>query len=164
MRLRFCGYMDYEEGKLARVETLESEIPVNIHAEDDSDTTLYEGDDCVVNIYAVGNHFELYHTEAEYKAAGKRMAAMSMIPSGTFPANENDEDFRQSANIIYTGKILDVWKEREATENINEPNYCLEVQTYELRFLLYVWYDGTIERGTLISGVAWLFGTVQKTE
>ena len=164
MQLKFCGYMEYEEGQLARVETLESGIPVNIHAEDDSDFTLHEGENCEVDICAVGSHFELYRTEAEYKAAGKRMAAMSMIPSGTFPANPDDAGFRQSADIIYTGKILNVMKAQEETAEENGPNYCLEIQTYELRFYLYVWYDGTIECGSLISGTAWLFGTLRKIE
>ena len=154
--------MDYEEGRLANVETLESEIPVNIHAEDDSDFTLQEGENCNVEIYAVGNNFKLYSSETEYKASGKKMAVMSMIPAGTFPVDPEDKNFRESAHIIYTGKVLNVSKEQDEKGKDGYPNYFLKIQSYEIEFGLYVYYDGEIKKGDIISGMAWLFGTIAK--
>lgn len=162
MRFIFQDYTDYEEGKLARVETMVSEIPVNIHAEDDSDWTLQNGQICEADVCAVGNDITVYSSEEEYAQSGKRMAVVSMIPMGTFPANPEDKNFKQSAHILYVGKVVDVRKNETTGED--EPNYLLTIQTYEMQFELYVYYEGSIERGNLIYGVAWLFADVLRAE
>ena len=162
MKFIFRHYTDYEEGKLARVETLESEIPVNIHAEDNSDWKLRDGNVCEAEVFAVGNDIAIYSSEMEYEKAGNRMATISMIPMGTFPADPEDKNFKQNAHVLYTGKVLDVEKNEEA--KADEPNYLLAVQTYELQFNLYAHYDGLIEEGNLIHGVAWLFADVIKAK
>ena len=159
MHLKFDGYTDYEEGKLARVETMESEIPVNIHAEDDSDFEMESGEICTVDIYAVGNQISVYPSEEAYGKSDNYMAAISMIPMGTFPANPEDKNFKQSAHILYTGKVLSVEKYSQQKDK-NEPDYLLSIQTYEMEFQLYTYYDGLIENGYIIHGIAWLFGNI----
>jgi len=159
MKLKFCGYTDYEEGKLARVETIESGIPVNIHAEDDSDFGMKSGEICIVDIYAVGSDISVYSSEEEYKNSGNRMAAVSMIPMGTFSVNPEDENFKQSAQILYTGKAAAVEKSPQGDDE-NAPNYLLKIQTYEMEFQLYTHYDGIIKTGYIVHGIAWLFGDI----
>lgn len=58
INFKFCYFVDYEDGKLAHLETCESEIPVNIYAEPDSDFDLQENDVCCVDIFGVGREIK----------------------------------------------------------------------------------------------------------
>lgn len=159
---RFCGFTDYNDGKLAHLETMESGIPVNIFAEPDSDFSLQEGDICSVDIYGEGSNIRFFTDEKAYSASGSQMAPVSMIPMGTFPADPEDKDFQGSPHIIFTGKVIDGKAYPDAVST--EPNFCLMVETLEMILEVYVRYEGNISTGGILSGVAWLYGDILKKQ
>jgi hypothetical protein len=156
----FCRFTDYEDGKMARLETIESEIPLNLFAEPDSDFTIKENELCIVNIYGIGSNVKVYNDEETYKSSGSKMASVSMIPIGTFPINPDDEDFQESPHIMFTGKVTAVEFDSDARED--EPNYFVSVKTLEMDANIFLLYEGVIKVGEIISGIAWLYGDVKK--
>ena len=156
----FRYFADCEDGEMARLETAESGIPINIFAEDGTDFDLQDGECCKVELYGIGSQVDVYSTAEAMYATGSRMAVPSMIPMGTFPPKDTAEDFEESAHILFVGKVLAVNTDPEADEN--QPNYCLTVETLEMTLQLYLRHEGLIEVGSILHGVAWLFGPVTR--
>ena len=156
----FRYFADCEDGEMARLETAESGIPINIFAEDGTDFDLQDGECCKVELYGIGSQVDVYSTEEALDESGCRMAVPSMIPMGTFPPKDTAEDFEESAHILFVGKVLEVDTDPEANEN--QPNYCLKVETLEMTLQLYLRHEGLIEVGSILHGVAWLFGPVTR--
>lgn len=80
-----------------------------------------------------------------------------MIPIGTFPLDE-EENFRESPHIIFTGKILDV--DRNPTAPPDEPNYCVTVETLEMTITVFFISAENISVGGILHGVARLYGNI----
>ena len=156
----FRFFTECEDGLMARLETAESGIPVNVFAEDGTDFDLQEGESCTVELYGVGSQVDVYPSEEALDADGCRMAVPSMIPMGTFPPKDSEEDFEESAHIVFVGTVLEVDTDPEADEN--HPNYCMTVETLEMTINLYLRHEGPIEVGSILHGVAWLFGPVTR--
>lgn len=156
----FCHFTECEDGLMARLETAESGIPVNVFAEDGTDFDLQDGECCKVELYGIGSQVDVYSTAEAMYATGSRMAVPSMIPMGTFPPKDSEEDFEESTHIIFVGTVLEVDTDPEADEN--QPNYCLTVEALEMTLQLYLRYEGPIEVGNILHGVAWLFGPVTR--
>ncbi len=157
----FRYFADCEDGEMARLETAEFGIPVNVFAEDGTDFDLLDGEACKAELFGVGSRdTEIYPNEVAFEKSGSNMAVPSMIPAGTFPANDEAEDFEESPWIIYVGTVKEVDTDPEANEN--QPNYCLTVETLEMTLQLYLHYDGPIEPGYILHGTAWLFGPVTR--
>ena len=160
--MKFCKYLDHEEGKLAAMETQgesELEIPVNIFAEDGSDYSLEEGTICALDIEGEGYDIDVYTTKDEM-SKNTRMAEFSMIPMGTFPLEPDDPDFTPQPTIIFCGKVLDASKNPEPTPDTY--NYRVEVKTLDLFLTLYLDSDEDIPVGAYIHGVAWLSAVIQR--
>lgn len=159
-RFTFQYFMDYEDGRMARVETTgDLEIPINIFIDNAADFIDAKAGPCIIDVCGVGSNFKLFASEEEYSSSDPNMAVISLIPSGTFPADPKDESFEQSPHIIYTGRVLDVEWNPKAGEN--EPNCRVYIETLEMTFSLYLRYEGRIEKGYVIHGVAWLFGDLE---
>lgn len=160
-KLTFHRFMDYddgrEKGKLARLSTVDNEIPVNIYAEPDSNFELSDGELCDLEIYGVGSEFDVYPDEDAFSEAGTNFAPVSMIPMGTFPLDD-DDDLMENPRIIFTGKVIYV--ENYPDADISRPNYCVVVETLEMNVILACRYDQQINTGNIIYGVAWLYGTI----
>ncbi len=156
----FRYFADCEDGQMARLETAESGIPVNIFAEDGTDFDLQDGECCKVELYGIGSQVDVYSTAEAMYAAGSKMTVPSMIPMGTFPPKDAGEPFEESAHILFVGTVLEVDTDPEANEN--QPNYCLKVETLEMTLQLYLRHEGLIEVGSILHGVAWLFGPVTR--
>ena len=156
----FRYFADCEDGQMARLETAGSGIPVNVFAEDGTDFDLQDGESCCVDLCGIGSQVDVYSTEEALDASGCRMAVPSMIPMGTFPPKGTEDDFEESAHILFVGKVLEVDTDPEANEN--QPNYCLKVETLEMTLLLYLRYEGPIKTGCILHGVAWLFGPITR--
>ncbi len=154
---KFCWFSDYEDSKIARLETTESEVPVNIYAEPDSDFNLQEDDLCSVEILGVGSEIEFYEDEDDFQKANTQLASISMIPMGTFSLHD-DDNFQESPHIIFTGKILDVEMNPDADED--EPNCCALVETLEMLVNVYFRAESSITAGGILHGVAWLCGDI----
>lgn len=156
----FCWFSDYDDGKIARLETMDYEIPVNIYADPGTDFTLTEGDPCSVDIYGLGGDVQFFRDEEAYEASGAQMAPVSMIPAGTFPANPGDEDFQQKPIIIFSGEVLEVEKIPEHEQG--EAKYCVTIQTLEMIVHVYLREDceNSIVTGGILSGTAWLYGDI----
>ncbi|MBQ5310733.1 MAG: hypothetical protein ILP19_01660 [Oscillospiraceae bacterium] len=160
-KLIFHSFTDYDEGrekgKLARLSTADSEIPVNIYAEPDSDFGLCDGDMCNIEIYGVASDLDVYTDEDAYLKAETNLAPVSMIPMGTFPLDD-DDDFAENPRIIFTGKVIYV--ENYPDADVSEPNYCVVVETLEMNVILICRYDQEINKDNIVYGVAWLYGTI----
>lgn len=159
---RFCGFSDYKDGKMAHLETMEYEIPVNIYAEADSDFSLEEGDICSVYIYGSGRNIRFFADENALEASGSQMAPVSMIPMGTFPADPEDKGFQGSPHIMFSGKVTG--GETNPDAGPDEPNFCLTVDTLEMTVHVFVRYEGDITIGGILSGVALLYGDIVKKD
>ena len=157
--LTFVCFMDYKDGKMARMETTEDmEIPVNIFIDNASEfEDLQRETPCSIDIYGVGSNIEVFPSEEAYEASGLQMAPISMIPMGTFPVND-DPDFMESPHILCSGMVTEV--ENMPPSNPGDPNYCLTIETLEFEFHLYALLDKPVAAGYIIHGVAWLFGDI----
>ncbi len=70
----------------------------------------------------------------------------------------NYDRFKPNPQILFSGEVVSVdYKETAADD---EPNYYLEVETYGMRFVLFINTQDEIRTGDIIYGVAWLFGVV----
>lgn len=154
---KFFYFTEYEDGKLAHLETCESEIPVNIYAESDSDFSLKENDICSVDIIGVGSEIKYYENEEEFFKADTGLDVVSMIPIGTFALDE-DENFEESPHIIFTGKIIAVDADPKAKSD--EPNCFVTVETLDMTVTVVFNSDENISVGGILKGVAWLYGDI----
>ena len=154
---KFFYFTEYEDGKLAHLETCESEIPVNIYAEPDSDFSLKENDICSVDIIGVGSEIKYYENEEEFVKADTGLDVVSMIPIGTFPLDE-DENFEESPHIIFTGKIIAV--DADPPAKSDEPNCFVIVETLDMTVTVVFNSDENISVGGILKGVAWLYGDI----
>ena len=112
----------------------------------------------MIDIFAVGNKIQVFENEAACMASGSKKALVSMISMGTFSPT-NAPDFEPSPHILYSGRVLDV--ERQEYVGPDEINYRVLIETLGLTCLLGVSYDGAIEIGNIVKGVAWLFGCIE---
>ena len=143
------------DSKIARMETCgEERIPVNIFADDDSDWEIKDGTPCDIEVFGTADDIEVFDSEEAFAAHNSIMAPISMIPSGTF----SSESSEQSPHIIFSGKVIEVEKDPNAEEN--QPNYCLNIDSHELRFCLFVRYGGEIAAGNIVSGEAWIYADI----
>ncbi len=154
---KFFYFTEYEDGKLAHLETCESEIPVNIYADPDSDFSLKENDICSVDIIGVGSEIKYYENEEEFVKADTGLDVVSMIPIGTFALDE-DENFEESPHIIFTGKIIAV--DADSTAKSDEPNCFVIVETLDMTVTVVFNTDENISVGGILKGVAWLYGDI----
>ncbi len=152
----FSYFMDYEGGKIARMYTAQQGIPVNIFIDNAADFKDVAEGPCSIDVYGVGSNIQIFPSKDSYFEANFGLDSTAMIPMGTFPANKDEEDFEQSPHILFTGKVLKV--EPEPCDNPDDPNYCLLIETLEFEFNLIIRYDSPVEVGSIIYGVAWLFG------
>ena len=106
-KLKFLYFMDYEDGKIARVETNDDEgmeIPFNIFIDNADECTNAKEGPCIIDICGVGSDIRIFSSEEDYcKDEENKMAPISMIPMGTFPANNEWEYFEQSPYILFAG-------------------------------------------------------------
>ncbi|MBR0417271.1 MAG: hypothetical protein IJI56_05630 [Firmicutes bacterium] len=156
-KLELQYFMDYEDAKMGRFETTGDDggVPLNILIDNYSEEFPSEGE-CFIDIYSLGYHIEVFKTEEEFDAAHSdfRMAVPSMIPIGTFSSQEDGSG--QDPRILFTGKIFDFEKDPEATGD--DPNTLIHLDSYGFDFHLYTKYDGELEAGDIVHGVAWIYG------
>ncbi len=156
----FYDYIDYEDGKMAHVCTTDiNEIPLNIHIDNDDEYPNPKYCECEIDVAGVTGEINVYKSSEAYYDAGTGFADMSLIPAGTFSVSENADKFRPSADIIFSGQVLDVqWNPSSGPD---EPNCCIRVATLGFEFSLYLEYHGEIKKGYIVSGTAWLFGEIK---
>lgn len=161
-RMTFLGFMDYEEGKIARMETIGDEIPLNIFIDNADDFDADAGKmPCEIRIYGDGQDITVFGSAEEYrKDSENKMAVISMIPVGTFPAGDNGNEFIMSPYILFTGKVL--YFECDTYAEPDEPNYVATVETLDFVFSLYFRYNETLAVGNVVQGVAWLYGDIEQ--
>lgn len=158
----FNYFMDYEDGKIAHLEMAnEYEVPLNLYADNADEIMIENGAICFVDVLGIGSDIAVFGSEEEYKKSGNQMDSISMIPIGTFPADETTDEFEQSPYILFSGKVLNV--EYNSDASFNEPNYCITIETLGMNFKLFIQCDEVISNGNIINGVAWLFGNLEKT-
>ena len=146
---------------MARVETTdELGLPLNIFIDNAADFTAVPAGPCSIEVYGVGGEdVRLFPSEQAFRAAVTGMEPIAMIPIGTFPAEEGDDLFVQSPHILFAGLVRGVEWNPAARED--EPNCALLVETLELLFQLHLRYEGEVEPGYFVHGVAWLFGDLE---
>lgn len=161
-KLYFDEYKDGTEGKMARMETFQYKIPVNIHAEKGSDFSLSKDTLCEVEIFADEDEIYIYKDEEEYRKLEKQVAPIAMIPIGTFDTTPDGKPIKESPFVIFSGKVLQV-EYNDKAEN-DEPVCCLRIESYDMNMNLFSWHQGKIEPGYYVHGMAWLYGTIKPIE
>ena len=156
----FNNFMDNGKERFARLETANHNIPVNIYAEEDSDFDLQNGELCETSVFGVGSGYEVYRSEKEYYEHHEKLASVSLFPIGLFPSSPDDKDWEESCHVMFSGKVIDFLPNPYSEdENIN----CLIfVETLDMTIGIYTKYDGIIEEGYYIHGIAWLFGDIAR--
>ena len=158
----FDRFIDYEDGKMAHVYTMEDDdisgIPLNIHIDNADQYPALKRCLCEIDVYGIAVDIDVYVSSDEYEKAETHFAEKSLIPSGTFPLPGKEDLFVPSAHIIFSGKVLAVHQNPD--NDPDEPNYCLWIDTLGLCFALYLRHEGLIEEGSVVSGSAWLFGDI----
>lgn len=165
-KLKFLCFMDYEDGKIAQVETCDDEgmeIPFNIFIDNADECMNAQEGLCTIDICGVGSDIQIFCSEEDYcKDEENIMAPISMIPMGTFPTNNEWEHFEQSPHILFSGRVLAVeWNPSAGPDGLN----CdIVVETLGFTFDLYLHHEGNVEAGSVVHGVAWLFGNMVMDE
>ena len=160
MKASFKAYMDYDEReRLARLE-LEDGIPLNVSLDGGSDTDLREGEACTVRLWTNDYAVDVYETEEAYREAEPRMDTLSMIPTGTFPSDPEERNFRQTAAILFSGIVRGVVRNPEPKEG--EPVCMLRIESCAIDFDLFYFGGEPLEPGSILHGEAWLYGTLKR--
>ncbi len=156
----FENYIDYEDGKMAHVYTNDiDEIPLNIHIDNADQFPDLKLCECEIDVAGVTGNLDVYQSAEAYNEAGTGFAEKSLIPMGTFSIPTNEDTFRPSADVIFTGQVLDVQWNPDSEPG--KPNCCILVETLGFTFSLFLEYAGKIEKGYIVSGSAWLFGKIE---
>lgn len=158
----FCWFADYKDGKMARLKTSVSAIPVNVYAESETDFDLVENDQCTADIIGIGSDVQFYPDEENFNKVNPNLAPVLMIPMGTFSINPDDENFEESPHIIFAGRIIEAEKNPCAEDD--EPNCCATIETLEMKVTLFFRTADNIATGGILYGVAWLYGDILKKE
>ena len=127
----FESFIDYEDGKMARVYTLEDDavsgVPLNIHIDNADQYPALEKCLCEIDVKGIAGDLDLYASSEEYEKAEPFFAEKSLIPTGAFPLPGKEDSFTPSAHVIFSGRVLTVW--HNPGSDPDEPNYCLWVDT-----------------------------------
>lgn len=156
----FEYFADYDNFKMARFDTGEYGIPVNVVIDNYADVEIREEQDCRVDLYGEANDVTFFHSEEEFLAAETGYAPEAMIPCGTFPVDKDDDTFEESPDIIFVGTVRKV----EHLKDDEGANYALWIQTLGMDLTLYVQADIEIEEGNIAYGMAWLFGNIEEVK
>ena len=130
----FESYIKYEDGQMAHVYTANDEIPLNIHIDNaDLFSDLHEGP-CEIEVFGVTEKVDVFTSEEAYYASETHLAIPGLIPIGTLPLEGNEDIFKPSADILFSGKVLDIQRDSCAEED--EPDCCLTIETLGFVFSL----------------------------
>lgn len=144
-------------GQFIKAELIEEDVPVNIVAfEEDHIEDIVPGK-YKMELCTSSKDYTIAKTHKELKAhlEGFDLAEMAMIPVGTFPVNE-DPDFEETSEIIFTGIITDVIKTNDA-DNDEGDYYIVQVETYGMTLSLFIKSNAPINVGNHVGGLGVLF-------
>lgn len=155
----FQGYEKYEDGFMANLITQdEYEMPINIFIDNAEETALQEGDACSMVVLGEASELKIFSSEDEFRRSGSAWALPSLCPAGTFPADNDWEHFQPSPHIIFTGYVIDCDYDDDPEED--ELNQALLIQSLNLKFTLFLRREQKVAVGSVVEGVAWLFGEI----
>lgn len=104
---------------------------------------------------------EVIKKEFETEPSGEEMAPESLIPCGTFPARDNDENWKPSATALMNGLVVEAnLRHNKVTGN---KYWHLKVSCLGYTFFVAVareYVEGTIEPGDHIEGFYWISGKI----
>lgn len=158
----YNGSFMQDDDRIAILESIEEGFPLNVCMEEGSSFDLAEGDECeLLDLSGVAGNMSFYGSSEEYYETNPHLADCAMIPSGTFPAKIEDDEFEPSPTIIFTGKVLETDIDPEAGD---WPNCMAVVDTYGFTISLY-WHDDEKKLpkvGGIMKGQAWIYANVAR--
>ena len=155
--LTFRFYEDSKEDEvIGRFNTKGYDIPVNISIDNAEKHRLICGDTYRLYLNGWGRNTDIYEDESAFAEQYGHMAVPSLIPIGTFP---NDSKDGGTPRILFVGTVNQV--DRLDDSDDDGPNYCLEIETLDMTFHLFLLHEGEIKPGNVIHGEAWLYGLVE---
>ncbi len=174
-KFKFCYYTECDGDQMARLKTIDMEIPLNVLADEDSDMELREGDVCDVEVngFCASDETYYYETEEDFLKTDTKMDSKSLIPMGVFPAADVQCDIdcdvecdincpeEEDASVLLTGKITEVERDTEFSDD-GEEIYQIKLDTLEMNVTLFLDADYEIKTGGIIRGTAMLFGDIKK--
>lgn len=110
-------------------------IPLNICIDNMHEVEIQPDEVQSITIHSISREIEVYPTEEMYEKSVGAWAPISLIPIGTFPADDEDEEWEASAHILFSGKVLEVDYNSDAEPE--RPNYALLIETVDMMFILH---------------------------
>lgn len=160
-RFRFFRFEDCEDGKMAVLESVDENYPVNIFTDNYEDVRELQECDVDIDVYGIGSDIEVFESENAFASKPENhMAPISLIPVGTFAIEANKDTFVPSPHVLFAGKVISA--ERNSDDSEDEPNYLLEIETLGMTLNLYLRYEGDIQPGFIVYGIAWLYGDIEE--
>jgi len=151
-KFHFYRFENYKEGKMAVLDAIDvpCPYPVNVYIDNYEDAVKTPECDVVIDVHGVCEDLKIFESEDETEIDG--MAAISLIPMGTFPLDPGEG---ASPHVLFSGKIVYVEKNPDPQGEIN---YFLRIETYGMIISTYIHSDFEIWEANFASGVAWLYG------
>ena len=161
-KVRLGSCFDYDGEQMARLTILdaEMEIPINISIGDNTEQNLTVGEVYDAEIWTDEYELSIHTPEDSLAQVGSKEPA-TLIPSGTFPADPNNKEFKENGMIIFTGVVRSIECYPDADED--DPKCKLTIEAYCLTFDLYYFGDDHVKVGYVIDGSCWLYGNLSKT-
>ena len=145
-KVELRGYFDLENEQMARLKMLDAEldIPINISLGDETERNLTSGKAYLAEIWTDEYELSVHAPEDSLTQVGSKEPA-TLIPAGTFPADLNNKEFRETGMIIFTGVVRNIESYPDASDD--EPKCKLTIEAYCLTFDLYYFGNDHIETG-----------------
>ena len=107
---------------------------------------------------------EIFKNKEDFNKVHDGIAEKSFFPTGSFPANKDDEDFEQSSHAWINGIVENVEKKTNSYTNRNF--YVVTVNSLDMSFdLLVADTDAElagIEKGDIVSAWVWISGKIRE--
>ena len=160
-KFHFFRFEDCEDGKMSVMESVDEHYPVNICTDNYEEVADLQECDVEIDVYGIGSDIEVFESEETFAAKpDNHMAPISLIPVGTFAIEANKDTFEPSPHVLFAGRVISV--ERNPEDSEDQPNFLLGVETLGMTLNLYLRYEGDIQLGFIVYGIAWLFGDIEK--
>ncbi len=171
-KLHFCGYEKVNGTVLAHVKTANMGIPMVVMADNYETYPELSPQVCQMDICGIGYHIRVFRDAEAFANTGTMMSEISMIPVGLFP-DEDQEDIGPDPVVAFSGIVEKVDRMIEDPDNpsdeiADEANdletdltHVVVVKSLDFSMQCAVSWQGEIEPGNIVTGMAGLFGDIE---
>ncbi len=172
-KLHFCGYEKANGAVLAHVKTANMGIPMVVMADNYETYPELSPQVCQMDICGIGYHIKVFRDAEAFANTGTMMSEISMIPVGLFH-NKEQEDLGPGPVVAFSGivekvdRLIEDPENPSASEIADEANdiepdltHVVVVKSLDFSMRCAVSWQGEIEPGNIVTGLAGLFGNIE---